>query len=97
MTRFRADYQRQITEQDADTVHTLTYPTSGELFPGSGLLGGFALQVPTAVGTVKEHPDGSAHAYTTDGERLDSNQGPYRNADTAIKALIEHDQSLHNQ
>lgn len=92
MIRFRADYQRTIAEKDGDTVHALFYPTSGDLFPGSGLLGGFALQVPAAVGTVKEHADGTATAYTTDGEFIDN----YPTVDVAIDVLIKDDQALHN-
>jgi hypothetical protein len=93
MIRFRADYQRTIAEQDGDTVHALFYPTSGELFPGSSLLGGFALQVPSAVGTVREHADGTASAYTPDGELT----GHHTTADAAIDILIKDDQARHNQ
>lgn len=94
MTRFRATYQRRIAKQGGDTIHTLIYPTSNDLFPGSGLLGGFALQVPAAVGTVVEAPDGTATARTTDGTDLDLPAGA--DVDTAIDALIKHDQALYN-
>lgn len=92
MTRFRADYRRQITEEEGgDTVHTLVYPEGAPLmaFP----FGAFTLQSTLPVGTVREHPDGSASAYTPDGELIDL----YRNAEAAIDVLIKDDQGRHNR
>lgn len=91
--RFRASYQRRIDERpDGTTVHTLTYPDAHDLFPASKLPVRFALQTTADVGTVEEAPDGTATARAIDGTDL----GGHADADTAIKALIEHDQAQHN-